>query len=98
MDFHAKVPLVVFLGVMYLWIAFTEAIFGGTRAATNVATAYLAKDKRQDYGERRFRVLDCIGGRLYASVFTPRADKLHVISLRKANSREVRLYEKALKS
>ena len=64
MDFHAKVPLVVFLGVMYLWIAFTEAIFGGTRAATNVATAYLAKDKRQDYGERRFRVLGCIGGRV----------------------------------
>ena len=62
------------------------------------ATAYLAEDKRKDYGERRFRVLGCIGRRLYAAVFTPRADKLHVISLRKANSREVKLYEKALKS
>ena len=62
------------------------------------ATAYLAEDKRKDYGERRFRVLGCIGGRLHSAVFTPRADKLHVISLRKANSREVKLYEKALKS
>ena len=62
------------------------------------STAYIAEDKRQDYGERRFRVLGCIGGRLYAAVFTPRADKLHVISLRKANSREVKIYEKTLKS
>jgi uncharacterized DUF497 family protein len=31
-------------------------------------------------------------------VFTPRADKVHVISLRKANSREVRLYEQEIES
>lgn len=62
------------------------------------ATAYIGEDQRQDYGERRFRVLGCINGRLYAAVFTPRADKLHVISLRKANSREVTVYEKTLES
>ncbi|MDN4574595.1 hypothetical protein DBB29_18485 [Pandoraea cepalis] len=30
--------------------------------------------------------------RLFALVFTPRAEKIHVISLRKANSREVKRY------
>lgn len=62
------------------------------------ATAYVVEDERKDYGERRFRVLGYISGRLYAAVFTPRADKFHVISLRKANSREVKVYEKALES
>ena len=62
------------------------------------ATAYLVEDERQDYGERRFRVLGCVSGRLHAAVFTPRTDKLHVISLRKANSREVKLYEKTFES
>ncbi|MFN5350137.1 MAG: BrnT family toxin, partial [Polaromonas sp.] len=52
----------------------------------------------KDYGERRFRVPGCINGRLHAAVSTPRADKLHVISLRKANSREVKIYEKTLES
>lgn len=62
------------------------------------STTYIAEDKRQDYGGRRFRVLSCIGRRSAAAVFTPRADKLHVISLRKANSREVKIYEKTLES
>ena len=44
---------------------------------------------RQDYGERRYLALGMIGDRLHAVVFTPRADKVHVISLRKANQREV---------
>ena len=55
--------------------------------------AWIDEDIRQDYGERRFRVLGCIGERLYAFVFRPRADKLHIISLRKANAREVKLWQ-----
>ena len=61
------------------------------------ATAVIEEDTRENYGEQRFRVLGCIGGRLYAIVFTPRAGKLHIISLRKANSREVKRYEKTSK-
>ncbi|WP_297728024.1 BrnT family toxin [Limnohabitans sp. Rim8] len=38
-----------------------------------------------------------IGDRLNAVVFTPRADKLHVISLRKANQRAVKDYEQETK-
>jgi uncharacterized DUF497 family protein len=55
--------------------------------------ALIANDDRKDYGERRYRVLGYIGDRLHAVVFTPRAGKVHVISLRKANKREVKQYE-----
>ena len=60
----------------------------------NWANAVIEEDTRKDYGELRFRVLGCIDERLYAVVFTPRANKLHIISLRKANSREVERYGK----
>ena len=58
-------------------------------------TALIDEDLRHDYGERRFRVLGFIDHRLQAVVFTPRADKVHVISLRKANLSEVKRYAKA---
>ena len=56
------------------------------------AHALMEEDTRKAYGERRFQVLGFIGGRLHAVVFTPREGKVHVISLRKANSREVKRY------
>lgn len=52
--------------------------------------AVMIEDTRKDYGERRFRVFSYIGDRLYAAVITPRNDTVHVISLRKANAREVK--------
>ena len=55
--------------------------------------AVIEVDERKEYGEQRYRVLGFIGDRLYAVVFTPRAGKVHVISLRKANKREVKQYE-----
>lgn len=60
--------------------------------------AVIEEDDRKDYGERRYRVLGYIGDRLHAVVFTPRVGKVHVISLRKANKREVKLYEQKAKS
>jgi uncharacterized protein len=59
--------------------------------------ALIEEDDRKDYGERRYRVLGCINDRLYAAVFTPRAGKVHVISLRKANKREVKQHEQQTK-
>lgn len=56
-------------------------------------TALLAEDVRKEYGERRFQALGLIEGRLHAMVYTPRVGKVHVISLRKANRREMRRYE-----
>ncbi len=57
-------------------------------------SALIQEDKRREYTERRFQALGFIGERLYMLVFTPRVPKLHVISLRKANPREVKRYEK----
>jgi uncharacterized DUF497 family protein len=56
-------------------------------------SALVVEDSRRDYGERRFQALGLIAGRLHPLVFTPRAGHVHVISLRKANRREVRGYE-----
>ena len=56
-------------------------------------TALIVADTRKDYGESRFQALGLIAERLHAMVFTPRSGKTHVISLRKANKREVKRYE-----
>ena len=61
-------------------------------------TALVNEDLRKDYGERRFLLLGHIHGRLHAMVFTPRDDKAHIISLRKANAREVKHYEQTQNS
>ena len=52
--------------------------------------ALVIPDRRQEYGEPRFLAYGLIGSRLHALVFTPRSGRIRVISLRKANSREVR--------
>jgi len=56
-------------------------------------SALIVEDVRGNYGESRFQALGKIEGRLYMLVFTPRERKAHVISLRKANKREVKRYE-----
>lgn len=56
------------------------------------ATAQVIEDRRRDYGERRYRALGFIGTRLHAVAYTPRANGMHVISLRKANRREKSRY------
>jgi len=60
--------------------------------------ALIVEDTRRDYGERRFLAYGLIESRLYVLVHTPREGRVHVISLRKANTREVRQYEDQAKS
>jgi uncharacterized DUF497 family protein len=50
-------------------------------------------DDRKDYGELRIRALAPIDSRLYAIAYTLRDKAIRVISLRKANAREVKYYE-----
>ncbi len=57
--------------------------------------ALIMEDTRQDYGERRFRAFGKIEDRLFAVVFTPRDDALHIISFRKANKREEKRYDQS---
>ena len=49
-------------------------------------------DRRQDYGEVRVIGFADVGLRLFCVVFTDRGDERRVISLRKANAREVADY------
>ena len=55
-------------------------------------TAVIEVDGRKHYGETRFRAMGYIGLRLYVMVFTLRDTAVRLISLRKANSREVKHY------
>jgi len=61
-------------------------------------TALISEDKRKDYGEQRYCVPGFIEHRLHSVVFTPRNGKPRVISLRKANKREVNRYEKSIQT
>ena len=62
------------------------------------ASAWIREDTRKDYGEPRFRALGLIEERLHMLVYTPREERIHVISLRKANQREIRKYEAQARS
>ena len=56
-------------------------------------SALIVADSRTNYGEPRFQAIGLIAERLHVLVFTPRSGKTHIISLRKANKREVKRYE-----
>lgn len=51
-------------------------------------SALVGGDIRHDYGESRFNAIGFIGARLHVLTYTPRAETLRIISLRKANARE----------
>lgn len=56
-------------------------------------TALIEADVRQFYGEVRLVAYGRIKGRLHALVYTIRRTSTWVISLRRANNKEVRHYE-----
>jgi uncharacterized DUF497 family protein len=57
-------------------------------------TALVREDTRRDYGETRLGILALLQGRLHAIVITPRDDdEVRVISFRKANRKEEKLYD-----
>lgn len=56
-------------------------------------SAFYQEDTRKDYGEKRYYVLGFLNNRLHAAIFTPRPDGIRMISLRKANAKEIRCYE-----
>ena len=58
----------------------------------NFGSAFIWQDVRHEYSEPRFCALGYINDRLYSLVFTPREQVMRVISLRKANQREIKLY------
>lgn len=55
--------------------------------------ALIIDDTRTDYGEERFVAMGTLRGRLVVVAYTLRGNALRVISLRKANKREQRIYD-----
>ena len=55
--------------------------------------ALVLADVRFDYAEPRLSALSLIGHRLYFAVFTIERRTVRIISLRKANNREIDRYE-----
>ena len=56
-------------------------------------TALFSQDLRHDYGEVRMRALGWLDKRMHALVFVETKLGIRVISFRKANKREVGIYE-----
>ena len=83
-------------------IAFDAAKDVANRAKHGVSLALAADlewdwllavpDTRRDYGEERWIGFAPVGERVYCVVFTDRGEERRIISLRKANGREVRRY------
>ncbi|MCX4162704.1 MULTISPECIES: BrnT family toxin [Paraburkholderia] len=67
----------------------------GLAEAIDWSSVWCAPDIRRDYGELREIGYAVIGARLYCVVFTQRGETFRVISLRKANNREIERYEEA---
>lgn len=63
----------------------------------DLETASIAIDDRKDYGETRYVALGYLDGRLHVLCFVATDRGLRVISLRKANAKEARRHEKALR-
>lgn len=57
--------------------------------------ALIASDGRKDYGETRYVALGRLDDRLHVLCFTETHEGIRVISLRKANAREVARYAKS---
>jgi len=55
--------------------------------------AVVQADTRADYGEKRYVAYLPYGERVYCCAYTDRNENRRIISLRKANTREVYLYE-----
>ena len=60
--------------------------------------ALFEEDVRKDYGEKRYVVYGLIDNRLHILCFTPTSNGIRVISLRKANPREVKYYEQEIQA
>jgi uncharacterized DUF497 family protein len=59
-------------------------------------TIHTFEDQRESYGEKRLITLGFLDGRLIVLVWTIRGVKRRVISMRKANEREIKEYAQGM--
>jgi uncharacterized protein len=62
--------------------------------ALEMNLARVSADQRRDYGEDRFVAVGPLAGRLHVLIFALRGEVIRVISLRRANAREVRDHDR----
>ena len=62
----------------------------------NWETALYSEDTRNNYPEKRYIAIGYLEKRLHVICFTPINESVRIISFRKANSREVKRYEKTI--
>lgn len=53
-------------------------------------------DDREDYGERRIVCIGFLRGRMMALVYVPKAGGRRIVSMRKTNEREQKIYKAKL--
>ncbi len=53
-------------------------------------------DLRRPYGENRMITMGSLAGRIVVIAHVPRGEKIRIISMRKANAREQRIYQERL--
>lgn len=68
----------------------------GRAAEVFSGTTVTARDEHKEYGEARLVTAGRLDGRIVVVVWTPRGDARRIISMRKANEREVKKYTAAL--
>ena len=66
-------------------------------ADLDLEVGIIEPDTRRDYGEDRYLASAPLEGRLHVACFCIRGDAVRIISLRRANDREVRRYERKQK-
>ncbi|MCK5354766.1 MAG: BrnT family toxin [Methyloprofundus sp.] len=73
-------------------LSFADAkiVFSGTHATF--------EDTRFDYGEQRFITFGMLEDRMVVIAHTPRGEKTRIISMRKANYREQKIYKERLEA
>ena len=65
------------------------------RRAADLTATVERTDVRRNYGEVRIVVMGLTDGRVHVCIYTPRGEGNRIISLRKANGREVNEYRSA---
>ena len=61
-------------------------------ALVDFGSAMTIADNRRDYGEPRWVTYGMISGRLHVVCWTGRNDRMRIISFRRANDREQKIY------
>jgi uncharacterized DUF497 family protein len=84
--------------ITYDWVKNTQNILDRNLSFDQAVdfdfeTASFTIDRRKNYGEVRWCAIGYLGNRLHALVFTETPKGIRVISFRKANKREIAIYE-----